>query len=82
MFSNKDKIETIKISNNLDTSNVTDMRKMFFGCSSLAELDLSSFNTNNVTIMNNMFMGASNLKTIYVTSGKWSTSKTTTTNMF
>ena len=28
---------------------------MFYGCSSLKELNLSNFNTNNVTNMNSMF---------------------------
>ena len=35
--------------------NPTDMRKMFYGCSSLASLDLSNFDTSNVINMNEMF---------------------------
>ena len=35
------------------------MRSMFFGCSSLKELNLSNFNTHNVTNMNCMFSGCS-----------------------
>ena len=31
------------------------MEYMFFGCSSLKELNLSNFNTNNVTDMRGMF---------------------------
>ena len=38
------------------------MRSMFFGCSSLKELNLSNFNTNNVTDMGFMFSGCSSLK--------------------
>ena len=40
---------------NLNTSKVVDMSKMFFGCSSLTSLDLSSFSTANVTDMSDMF---------------------------
>ena len=35
------------------------MRRMFDGCSSLKELNLSNFNTNNVTNMRRMFSGCS-----------------------
>ena len=35
---------------------------MFWGCSSLKELNLSNFNTNNVTYMTCMFDGCSSLK--------------------
>ena len=35
---------------------------MFFGCSSLIKLNLSSFNTNNVANMDRMFYGCSSLK--------------------
>ena len=30
---------------------------MFYGCSSLKELNLNNFNTNNVIDMNDMFFG-------------------------
>ena len=32
---------------------------MFYGCSSLKEINLSNFNTNNVTYMEGMFWGCS-----------------------
>ena len=38
------------------------MSQMFYGCSSLKELNLSNFNTNNVTLMSDMFNGCSSLK--------------------
>ena len=41
---------------------------MFSRCSSLKELDLSSFNTNNVTNMNGMFSGCSLLKELDLSS--------------
>ena len=49
----------------LNTSEVTDMRYMFYGCSSLTSIDVSGFNTENVTYMINMFYGCSSLTTIY-----------------
>ena len=36
------------------------MNDMFYGCSSLKELNLNNFNTNNVTNMFSMFYGCSN----------------------
>ena len=33
------------------------MNYMFFGCSSLKELNLNNFNTNNITYMSCMFEG-------------------------
>ena len=47
-----------------DTSNVTNMTGMFFMCSSLSALDLSTFNTSNVRGMNCMFFGCSSLSTL------------------
>lgn len=49
---------------NLNTINVTDMSGMFYGCSHLTSLDLSSFDTSSVTNMSNMFLGCRNLTEI------------------
>ena len=49
---------------NFDTSSVTDMSFMFYGCSSLESLDLSNFNTSSVTNMYSMFYGCSSLQYI------------------
>ena len=38
------------------------MGGMFWGCSSLKELNISNFNTNNVTNMYGMFQECSSLK--------------------
>ncbi len=46
---------------NLDTSNVTDMKYMFYNCSKLPTLDLSNFDTSNVTSMRLMFSGCKKL---------------------
>ncbi len=49
---------------NADTSNVTNMQKMFHRCSKLKTLDVSSFDTSNVTNMQEMFLGCSDLETL------------------
>ena len=40
---------------NLNTSAVTDMSQMFYGCSMLFHPDMSNFDTSNVTDMSEMF---------------------------
>ena len=47
---------------NCDTHNVTNMKEMFYGCSSLISINIPNFNTNNVTNMNGMFSNCSSLK--------------------
>ena len=51
-----------EISENLDTSSVTDMQTMFQDCTNLKTIPL--LNTSNVTNMNNMFRNCTNLQTI------------------
>lgn len=51
-----------EIPSNLDTSNVTDMSKMFYECSNLTSIP--QLNTSNVTNMNWMFHSCSLLATI------------------
>ena len=58
------KLTTIEGIHNLNTSNVTNMRHMFFGCKSLTSLDLSHFNTANVTDINRMFTNCSSLTSL------------------
>ena len=53
---------------NLDTSNITSMNSMFYQCSKLTTLDLSSFNTSNVTGMINMFSDCKELTTLDLSS--------------
>ena len=58
------------------------MKSMFYGCTGLTSLDLSSFNTSNVTKMRYMFGDCSGLTTIIVGDG-WSTAAVTESiNMF
>ena len=51
----------INFNNNFNTSKVTNMEKMFSGCSSLTSLDLNSFNTSKVTTMVYMFSDCKSL---------------------
>lgn len=57
-------LTNIDFGDNFNTSNVTDMRWMFEGCSSLTSLDLSNFNTSNVTDMYLMFYDCSSLTSL------------------
>ena len=75
-FAGMTNLTTITGISNLNTSEVTNMATMFFGCSRLTILDLSSFNTANVENMTAMFNGCTSLTTIYAGDG-WSTGKVT-----
>jgi surface protein len=52
----------------LNTSEVTDMSQMFYGCSSLTSLNLSTFDTRKVTNMQGMFCNSKGLKTVNISS--------------
>ena len=43
------------------------MSYMFYGCSSLKEINLTNFNTNDVINMSHMFYGCSSLKELNLT---------------
>ena len=70
---------SINFNNNFNTSNVTDMSSMFYKCSSLTSLDLSSFNTAKVTDISYMFYSCSKLQTEITITG---TNITNYANMF
>lgn len=57
-------LTTINGLEKLDTSAVTNMRRMFQCCSNLTSLDVSHFNTSRVTNMCDMFYGCSGLKSL------------------
>ena len=89
LFQNFNKAVSINFNNSFNTSKVTNMSGyqggMFYGCSSLLELDVTSFNTENVTAMGSytggMFSGCSKLTELDVSS--FNTSKVTDmTGMF
>ena len=66
-FNGCETLETISDLEYLNTAKVTDMGKMFHGCSALTSLDLTNFNTANVEFMDNMFEGCSALKSLDLT---------------
>ena len=71
----KDCVNVSSINCNGDTSKVTNMNSMFWGCTSLTSLDVSSFNTSKVTTMGRMFQNCSSLTQLNVSN--FDTSKVT-----
>jgi surface protein len=67
-------LTTINNLENLNTSAVTDMYRMFAACQALTSLDLSRLNTASVTNMHEMFIGLT-LETIDLSG--WNTSNVT-----
>ena len=74
-FFNCNALKQIMGMENLNTSEVTDMNRMFRMCSSLTELDLRSFDTRNVTNMREMFADCLSLTKLDLT--KFDTSNVT-----
>ena len=68
MFGRFKKLIQINFNDNFNTSKVTNMSYMFYNCSSLTSLDLSSFNTSNVTTMDHMFHNCSSLTSLDLSS--------------
>ena len=67
MFASKSNLISIDF-NNLNTSNVTDMRYMLYNCSGLTNLDLTHLDTSKVTDMSFMFGYCSGLTNLDLTS--------------
>ncbi len=61
-------LESVKGMENLNTADVTDMSRMFYGCFALASLDLSHFSTANVTDMSEMFRACNALPALDLSS--------------
>lgn len=57
------KTELVSVSY-LDTSNLTSMYNMFYGCDQLITVDVSGWNTDNVTTIETMFAYCSSLVTV------------------
>ena len=66
-FGSRTVLETITGLEYLNTANVTNMRRMFYNCSSLTSLDVTHFNTAKVTDMSGMFSSCSSLTSLDVT---------------
>lgn len=66
---------------NLDTSEATTMYAMFYACSSMKSINVSTFDMSNVTTVQNMFWGCDNLKTI-TCDKTWNYDNAHSSNMF
>ena len=64
LFAEFEKLESIEGLENLDTSNVTSMRAMFSDCTSLINLDISSFDTSKVVEMYSIFARCKSLTSL------------------
>ena len=78
LFSGFTQLQSIEGLEYLDTSYVTDMRRMFDNCKKLISLDLSTFNISNVTNMMSMFSDCSSLTSLKL--DDFDTSKVTDMN--
>src|SRR5574344_1083420 len=65
LFKNFESVVSIVLAN-FNTSKVTDMSGMFYGCYRLTNLDVSNFNTSKVTDMSWMFYGCNDLLSLDV----------------
>ena len=70
LFKDCSNLKSVSIS---DISEVRNMVNMFFGCSSLTEIDVSDWNTSQATNMGSMFSGCSSLIELDVSD--WDTSQ-------
>ncbi|PID82438.1 MAG: hypothetical protein CSB16_01685 [Clostridiales bacterium] len=68
LFAFYSSLESIVNFDEIDTSNVTDMSRMFIGCRSLNYVNLSNFDTSNVTDMRSMFYDCESLTSLDVSS--------------
>ena len=75
VFSKLTEIENLNL---FDTSQVTNMRYMFYRCSNLTSLDVSKFDTSQVTNMYRMFYECNSLTSLDVS--EFDTSKVTNMN--
>lgn len=66
LFKNFTNLKNITFNGYFDTSKATMMSNMFYNCTSLSNLNLSSFTTNKVTTMSNMFYNCEALGSINV----------------
>ncbi len=81
MFSGFTALKTVTGLGNINMTNVTNIRGMFSGCTSLTSVDLSGFNTASVTNMMSMFSGCTSLTSVDL-SGLNTSSVTNMMSMF
>jgi len=80
LFSNFVNVTKIDLTNFWTATDTASLKRMFYNCPKLTNIDLSTFHTNNVTDFSEMFMGCSSLKTLNLAFLNM-TSATSTTNM-
>ena len=61
MFDNAKKLESVQFGEDFKLERATTVERMFYGCSSLTELDLSMWAGGNLTDMSSLFYGCSGL---------------------
>ena len=76
LFQGCENLVEIDFNDAFHTEHCTSMQDMFYGCASLRELDLSSFDTSNVESMYGMFRDCASLKELDVSSFDTSNVKT------
>ena len=59
----------VKLTTKFNTSRVTNMKRMFAGCTSLSTFDVQGFDVSNVRNMSGMFEGC-NMKNLYISNWK------------
>lgn len=64
MFQNCVSLKSVKFPSDVHFNNNVDINSVFYSCTSLETLDLSSFDTTNVTSMSSMFYNCSSLKNL------------------
>ena len=78
-FSDLTELITIQNIENINTQNVTSMFALFYNCTKLTSIDVSTFSTSNVETMDAMFNNCENLRTLTGLSN-FNTSKVTNMN--
>lgn len=68
LFANCEKLTEINGIEKLNTKNIKNMSKMFYYCSNITKLDLSSFDTSQVTNFSSMFEACYSLTSINLSS--------------
>ncbi len=66
MFRNRTDLVTVDF-HNVDTSSVTNMEEMFYGCRNITSINVSGWNTANVNSMRSMFDNCQRVTSIAVT---------------
>ena len=64
LFEDCESLETITFGDKWTTAQVMDMQSMFYGCSSLASIDVTKIDTSNVRDMNHMFSRCTSLTSL------------------